>query len=100
MEASLDGFNAPGQSELTLPYLTKALDMVEWTKEHRKIFFLPRWLDSFIRSHDTKEALEEVQRFLDARKDLSKDIVLKILQSADPLARKLEIRARYAGEDA
>lgn len=100
LEASLDGFNAPGQSELTLPYLTKALEMAEWTKEHRKIFFLPRWLDSFIRSHDTKGALEEVDRFLDARRDLSKDIVLKILQSADPLARKLEIRARYAGEDA
>jgi aminopeptidase N len=98
LEASLSGFNAAGQSDLTLPFLKQALDRAEWTKEHRKIFFLPRWLDAFIQPHKSRSALEVVENFLEERKDLSYDIVLKILQSMDPLEKKLLIRTRFANE--
>jgi aminopeptidase N len=98
LEASLDGFNTTRQQALTLPYLERALAMSPWLKEHRKIFFLPRWLDSFIASRTSRAAAEVVNGFLKERKDLPRDIVLKIYQSLDPLEDTIRIRETYAGE--
>jgi len=96
LESSLYGFNAPGQSALTLPYLRRALDRLEWVKSHRKIFYMPRWIDAFIGGQHAPEALEVVKGFLAERDDLPHDIRLKVLQSLDGLERTVRIRARYA----
>lgn len=90
-QASLDYFHWPGQDALTLPYLALALEKVEWVKEHRRIFFMPAWLDAFINAHSSIEALDIVDGFLATTK-LSADIERKLLQSRDGLARAVGIR--------
>ncbi len=92
---SLSRFHWSGQSKLTIPYLRKALDQVEWVKANRKIFYMPAWIDSFINGHSSEKALETVEAFLSERQDLSADIVRKILQSSDELKRAVSIRARW-----
>jgi aminopeptidase N len=91
---SLSWFHWPGQGELTLPYLAKALQQVEWVKRHRRIFFMPAWLDAFVNAHDSPEALAVVDHFL-GEQQLTPDIRQKLLQSRDGLARTVRIRAAF-----
>ena len=92
---SLGYFHWPGQEEITLPYLRKALDQVEWVKKNRKVFFMPAWLDAFVNGHSSKEALEIVREFMKEREDLSLDIRRKLLQSVDGLERAVKIKERW-----
>ncbi len=89
---SLGGFNAPTQAALTLPFLRPALDRLEWIRDNRRIFFLPRWIGAFVGSHSSAEALEVVDRFLAERPDLPPDLRRKVLQQRDELERTVRIR--------
>ncbi len=93
---SLTWFHWPGQEELTLPYLAQALAQVDWVKQHRRIFFMPAWLDAFVNAHSTPAALAIVDEFL-AGTELSTDVRQKLLQSRDGLARAVRIRAAFGG---
>jgi aminopeptidase N len=95
MQDSLDYFHWPGQEELTLPFLRRALEMVGWVKEHRKIFFMPAWIDGFVNGHASAEALAIVEGFLAERRDLPADVRRKILQSVDALRRAVRIRETW-----
>ena len=95
VQQSLAFFHWPGQDELTLPYLGQALDQVEWVKQHRKIFFMPAWIDGFVNGHSSEVALAVVEGFLTERKDLAEDVRKKVLQSLDELRRVVAIRARW-----
>lgn len=92
---SLSYFHWPGQEAITLPYLQKALDQVDWVKNNRRIFFMPAWLDAFINGHSSQAALKVVDAFLD-RAPLSADVRKKLLQSRDGLARAVRIREAFA----
>lgn len=94
-QASLSWFHWPGQGELTLPFLRPALERVDWVKQHRRIFFMPAWLDAFVNAHSSAEALGVVDAFL-AEHELSDDVRRKLLQSRDGLARAVRIRAAFA----
>lgn len=95
IQESLSFFHWPGQAKLTLPFLRPALERVEWVKQHRRIFFMPAWLDGFINGHSSAEALAVVREFLAARPELPDDIRRKLLQSLDGLERAVRIRARW-----
>ncbi|HLU40178.1 MAG TPA: M1 family aminopeptidase, partial [Planctomycetota bacterium] len=95
VQQSLPFFHWPGQEELTQPFLRRALDRVDWVKVHRKIFFMPAWIDGFVNGHSSAEALAVVEEFLAARPDLAPDIRKKVLQSLDELRRVVAIRARW-----
>jgi aminopeptidase N len=90
--ASLDGFNAVRQSELTRQYLIPALDSLRWIQTNRRIFFLGSWLTSFLDGQTSAESLDAVDRFLSAHSDLPRDLREKILQAEDELARTVRIR--------
>ncbi len=94
---SLSFFHWPGQDELTLPYLRPALERVDWVKQHRRIFFMPAWLEAFVNGHASTEALAIVDEFL-AEAKLSDDVRKKLLQSRDGLARTVRIRAVFGGD--
>lgn len=94
---SLSWFHWAGQEELTLPFLEKALQQVDWVKENRRIFFMPAWLNSFVNGHNSEQALAIVDKFL-AEQELSKDIRQKLLQSRDGLLRAVRIREAFGGE--
>jgi aminopeptidase N len=90
--ASLGAFNDPLHAQLTLPFLRPALDRAEWLRDHRRIFFLPSWIESFIGGHDTADALAIVDAFLAENPTLPVDIRRRILQSRDELEERRSIR--------
>ncbi len=95
IEGSLTNFNSFGQSELTRPYLAKALSALPQQKRERKIFFVLAWLNAFIGGQSSPQALNEVQRFLrDAKPE--PDLRLKVLEVSDELARTAKIRAGFS----
>jgi aminopeptidase N len=96
IEAAFAPFNSVRHSELTLPFLEKALAELPNLKRSRKIFFVNGWLGSFIGGQKDEKALAAVNKFLAENPNLDKDLRLKILENADALERAVRIRARYA----
>jgi aminopeptidase N len=94
--AASGNFNAPMHSALTLQYLRPSLDRLEWIRDNRRIFFLPRWISAFIGGHTSAEALAVVDRFLAETPELPMDIRRKVLQSRDELERTVRIRQTAA----
>ncbi len=92
--ASLSGFNDPTHAALTLPHLRPALEELEWIRDNRRIFFLPRWIGAFLSGQASGEALEVVDGFLASHPELPVDIRRKVLQSRDELERTVRIRER------
>jgi aminopeptidase N len=94
--ASLSAFNDPAHASLSLPWLRPSLDRLEWIRDNRRIFFLPRWINAFIGGHTSAEALATVDRFLAETPDLPPDVRRKVLQARDELERTVAVR-RAAG---
>jgi aminopeptidase N len=91
--AAAGNFNAPLHADVTLRHLRPSLDRLEWIRDNRRIFFLPRWISAFIGGHTSADALETVDRFLAENPALPADIRRKVLQSRDELERTVRIRA-------
>jgi aminopeptidase N len=94
--AATGPFNTPLHSELTLKYLRPSLDRLEWVRDNRRIFFLPRWISAFVGGQDSPEALAIIDRFLAENPGLPMDIRRKVLQSRDELERTVRVRAAAA----
>jgi aminopeptidase N len=92
VSASLSAFNDPGQAAVTLPYLRPALDRLEWIRAHRRIFFLPGWINAFVRNQQSQQALDVVDRFLAEKPTLPIDIRRKVLEARDELERTVAVR--------
>lgn len=90
--SSLDAFNAPSASQLTLPHMRSALDSLPWLQQNRRIFFVTAWVNAFIGGQASPEALEVVRVFLRDRRDLPADLRAKVLQAVDELERTVRIR--------
>ncbi|HEX8362986.1 MAG TPA: ERAP1-like C-terminal domain-containing protein, partial [Longimicrobium sp.] len=90
--ASLGAFNDPARPELSHPHLRASLDRLEWIRENRRIFFLPRWVNAFIGGQTTPEALAVVDRFLAENPRLPPDIRRKVLQARDELELTVRVR--------
>jgi aminopeptidase N len=91
--AATGPFNTPLHSALTLQYLRPSLDRLEWVRDNRRIFFLPRWISAFVGGHHSPEALAIIDRFLAENPGLPMDIRRKVLQSRDELERTVRVRA-------
>jgi aminopeptidase N len=94
--ASLGAFNDPDQARLTLPFLRPSLERLVWIRDNRRIFFLPSWINAFVRGQSSPEALAIVDRLLAENPDLPIDVRRKVLQARDELERTVAIR-RAAG---
>ena len=96
IEAAFGPFNSIRHSELTLPYLEKALAELPNLKRNRKIFFVNGWLSAFIGGQRSKEALAVVNKFLADNPNLDKDLRLKILENSDLIERAVKIRTKFS----
>jgi aminopeptidase N len=96
IEAAFGPFNSVRHSELTLPYLEKALAELPNLKRNRKIFFVNGWLGAFIGGQRNERALQIVNKFLADNPRLDKDLRLKILENADNLERSVKIRVKFS----
>lgn len=99
IEAAFAPFNSIRHSDLTLPYLEKALAKLPNLKRNRKIFFVNGWLGAFIGGQKSEQALEIVNKFLADNPNLDKDLRLKILEASDGLERSLKIRQTFANRE-
>jgi len=95
IEAAFVPFNSVRQSDLTLPYLEKALAELPKLKRDRKIFFVNGWLGAFIGGHKSEEALAIVNKFLADTPSLDNDLRLKILENVDTVERAVKIRHAF-----
>jgi len=91
---SLRPFNAWNQSDLTEPFLARALDQLPEIKRDRKIFFLGAWLGTFLGGQVSPEADAVVKHWL-IKPDIDPDLRLKVLENVDELERTVRIRQRF-----
>lgn len=96
VSASLPAFNTPDQVALTQAFLAPALSRLTWIREHRRIFFLPAWINAFVGGQQSQAALGVVDRVLSDQPDLPIDIRRKLLEARDELERAVVVR-RAAG---
>ena len=90
IDAALPFLNHPAHGELTLPLLAPALDALPLLERTRKIFFVNRWLASFLGGQSGDAALGVVRKALD-RAQLPRDLRRKVLEASTPLARDLSV---------
>ena len=95
IEAAFGPWNSIRHSELTLPYLQKALQELPNHKRNRKIFFVNGWLGAFIGGQRSEEALAIVNKFLADNPKLDNDLRLKVLENVDVIERAVRIRKKY-----
>lgn len=95
IEAAFGPWNSIRHSDLTLPYLERALRELPNHKRNRKIFFVNGWLGAFIGGQRSAEALAIVNKFLADNPGLDNDLRLKILENVDLIERAVRIRERY-----
>jgi aminopeptidase N len=98
IEASFNPFNSIHQSELTLPFLERALQELPILKRTRKIFFVNGWLAAFVVGQCNERALNIVRSFLEREQQLDRDLRLKIMEVTDNLERCVRIKQKYAPE--
>ncbi|MBW3571760.1 MAG: ERAP1-like C-terminal domain-containing protein, partial [Gemmatimonadetes bacterium] len=91
--AAAGNFNDRLHAPLTLQYLRPSLDRLEWIRDNRRIFFLPRWISAFFGGHASLAALVIVDAFLSVTQELPIDIRRMVLQSRDDLESTVRIRA-------
>lgn len=96
IESAFVPFNSVRHSNLTLPYLEKALAELSNLKRTRKIFFAGGWLSAFIGGQKSEEALNIINKFLSDNPNLDEDLRLKILENSDLIERAVKIRAKFA----
>ncbi|MBK8466024.1 MAG: ERAP1-like C-terminal domain-containing protein [Chloracidobacterium sp.] len=96
IEVAAGPFNSIRHSELTLPYLEKALAILPTLKRERKIFFVNDWLGDFIGGQRDEKALAVINKFLADNPNLAGDLRLKILENSDLIERAVKIRAKYS----
>jgi aminopeptidase N len=95
IEAAMGPFNSPKHSDLSLPYLQRALAELPNLKRNRKIFFVNGWLGAFIGGQKSQGALDIVNKFLADNPNLDRDLRLKILENVDIIERSVRIRNKY-----
>ena len=95
IEAAFGPWNSIRHSELTLPYLERALKELPNHKRNRKIFFVNGWLGAFIGGQRSEEALAIVNKFLADNPNLDRDLRLKILENVDIIERAVKIRKKH-----
>ena len=96
IEAAFGPWNSIRHSELTLPYLERALKELPNHKRNRKIFFVNGWLGAFIGGQRSEEALAIVNKFLADNPNLDRDLRLKILENVDIIERAVKIRRQWS----
>lgn len=77
----------PKRRDYSVKYLKESLGLVEEIQKTGDIFFPKRWLDSTFKFHNSVEAKQIVEKFLNADPDYDERLKNKILQSTDMLFR-------------
>ncbi len=77
----------PLRREAAVKYIRPSLDLLQEIQITGDIFFPKRWLDQNLGNHNSKEAVEAVEEFLESNPDYNRQLKMKIQQSADMMKR-------------
>lgn len=77
----------PLRSDFGIRFIEPSLNMLPEIQRTGDIFFPKSWLDATLWGHSSPEALEVVESWLEANPNLSPNLKMKLLQSADMLYR-------------
>ncbi len=83
----LEFLHHPLRAESARPHIQPSLNLLEEIQRTGDIFFPLRWLQATLGGHNSPQAAEIVQQFLDQNSDLPPQLRGKLLQAADPLFR-------------
>lgn len=92
---ALSYLHHPLRRNESVKYIKPSLELLEEIKQTGDIFFPKRWLDRTLDSHQSEQALEEVQSFLYKNNRYSQDLKRKLLQASDHLFRSVEVRKAW-----
>jgi len=95
--AGLNNIHHPLRSTESIEFIGPALSMIEEIQQTGDIFFPGRWLDSSLAGHNSLQAAEIVNEFLQESPDLSPRLRRKILQAADGLFRSARLLHAWQG---
>ncbi|HEY2846940.1 MAG TPA: ERAP1-like C-terminal domain-containing protein, partial [Pyrinomonadaceae bacterium] len=96
IEAAIVPFNSIRHSDLSQPYLERALKELPNLKRTRKIFFINNWLAAWLGGQRNQAALDIVNKFLADNPNLDNDLRLKVLENVDVIERAVKIRQKFA----
>jgi aminopeptidase N len=84
---ALNYLHHPLRKNASLKNVAESLEMLEEIQQTGDIFFPKNWLDATLGNYQSAEAVEIVDQYLSSKPDLSENLRLKVLQSADLLFR-------------
>lgn len=84
---ALNYLHHPLRSNASIKYIAESLEMLEEIQQTGDIFFPKNWLDATLGNYQSAEAVKIVKQYLSSKPDLSENLRLKVLQSADLLFR-------------
>lgn len=87
VNVALSYLHHPLRQETSKKYLKKTLDMLEEIQQTGDIFFPQSWLKSSFSSYQRQEALQVINDFIKEHPDYNRQLMMKILQAADPVIR-------------
>lgn len=82
----------PLRSDFSIRFIEPSLNLLSEIQETGDIFFPKNWLDATLSGHSSEEAKRIVENWLSKNPNLSPNLRLKVLQSADLLFRSANIQ--------
>jgi aminopeptidase N len=89
----------PLRAKSSLAYLKPALDLLPEIQQTGDIFFPKSWLDATLWGYNSSAADAIVTNWLASRPDVARDLQDKVRQSADTLARAVDLRKRSGSRE-
>ena len=77
----------PLRSDFSIRFIEPSLNLLPEIQRTGDIFFPKSWLDATLWGHSSPEAMKEVNDWIEANPNLSPNLKMKLLQSADMLYR-------------
>ena len=98
VQSAVGYLHHPLRKEHSRLFILPTLELLKELQETGDIFFPGRVLNNTFRWHDSREAIEVVNNFLENRPSYPQSLRQKILQSTDLMKRTREIKAMYGNE--
>lgn len=92
VSVGLANIHHPLRQQSAQKYIRLSLDLVEEIQRTGDIFFPKDWLNNTVGKYSSKEAFDEVQRFLKEKPNFSPILKRKLLQATDGLYRAQNIK--------
>ena len=92
VQDGLSYLHHPLRAQGAIQLIAPALELLEEIQRTGDIFFPKRWISAVLQGHSSPQAAREVRTFISQHPDYPYRLKNKILQAADPLFRRAELK--------